>query len=283
MILILVILVGITVSVTIFFHIPYSRTKAEFLRLADNGLSAAAPSNDVFTSEDWKALPSPVRKYFETSGWTGTPKMSSMKAVFKGVDFILSPKKPAIQIDYTQYNFSERPARIALIETSMYGIPFQGLDSYVEGKGSMKGVLAKLFTLFNQQGGEMDQACLVTFLSESLLLPSAAIQSCIAWEPIDDTHARAVIACYGITAGGIFSFNDNGECLSFTTDDRTAIGMDGSKQRVRWSALMKDYKQIDGVRQPTRLQAVWHYDSGDLVYFDSRNFRVEYSYSMTIK
>ncbi len=276
MVLLLVILAGTAIGVTVFFNIPYSKTAAEFQRTADHYLTTAATPNDVFTSEDWKPLPYPVRKYFETSGWTGTPKMSSMKAVFKGVDFILSPKKPAIQIDYTQYNFSEHPVRIALIETSMYGIPFQGLDTYVEGKGSMMGVLAKMFTLFNQQGGEMDQACLVTFLSEALLLPSAAIQSCITWEPIDDTHARAAITCYGTTAGGIFSFNDNGECLSFTTDDRTAVGMDGSKQRVRWSALMKDYKRIDGVRQPTHLQAVWHYDSGDLVYFDSRNFRVEY-------
>ncbi|MNC22972.1 hypothetical protein D3C75_709810 [compost metagenome] len=276
MVLLLVILAGTAIGVTVLFKIPYSKTAAEFQQIADNYLPTAATPNDVFTSEDWKPLPYPVRRYFETSGWTGTRKMSSMKAVFHSVDFILSPKKQAIRIDYTQYNFSEHLTRIALIDTSMYGIPFQGLDTYVEGKGSMKGVLAKTFTLFNQQGGEMDQASLVTFLSEALLLPSAALQSCITWEPIDDTHARAAITCYGISAGGIFSFNDNGECLSFTTDDRTAIGMDGSKQHVRWSALMKDYKHISGIRQPTHLQAVWHYDSGDLVYFDSRNLRVEY-------
>ncbi|MNO35462.1 hypothetical protein D3C76_255160 [compost metagenome] len=276
MVLLLIILAGIAMGVTVFFCIPYSKTKAEFKRIADNHLANAVTSNVVFTTEDWEPLPHPVRKYFETSGFTGKPKMSTMKAVFTKVDFILSPKQTAITIDYTQYNFSQQPARIALIETSMYGIPFQGLDTYVEGKGSMKGVLAKTFTLFNQQGGEMDQASLVTFLSEALLLPSAAIQSYITWESIDDTHARAAITCYGISAGGIFSFNDNGECLSFTTDDRTAIGMDGSKQHVRWSALMKDYKHISGIRQPTHLQAVWHYDSGDLVYFDSRNLRVEY-------
>ncbi|WP_019910257.1 DUF6544 family protein [Paenibacillus sp. HW567] len=254
----------------------FPRLKADFQQIAEEQLARAAISDVVFTHEDWKPLPSPVRKYFETGGFTGKPKMSSMNIIFSKVNFILSPKKPAISIDYTQYNFVQQPTRIALIDTKMYGIPFQGLDSYVDGEGSMKGVLAKMFTLFNQRGEEMDQASLVTFLSETLLLPSAAIQSYITWEPIDDTHARANISYYGITAGGIFSFRDNGECLSFTTDDRTAIGMDGTKQRVRWSAYMEDYKLIDGVRQPTHLKAVWHYDSGDLVYFDSRNFQVKY-------
>ncbi|MNR60403.1 hypothetical protein D3C85_1818740 [compost metagenome] len=52
--------------------------------------------------------------------------------------------------------------------------------------------------------------------------------------------------------------------------------MDGSRQKVRWSAYMDDYSIIDGIRQPNRLRAVWHYDEGDLVYFDSDNLRLEY-------
>ncbi|WP_379151025.1 DUF6544 family protein [Paenibacillus sp. sgz5001063] len=270
------ILAGAAAATIVFFKIPYSTTKTEFRRIADRNLANPPIPNDAFTNEDWKLLPPPVRLYFESSGFTGKPKMSSMKAVFNKVDFILSPKKPAVSIDYKQYNFVRPLTRIALIETALYGIPFQGLDSYIEGTGSMKGVLGKTFTLFNQLGVEMDQASLVTFLSEALWLPSAAIQGYITWVPVDDHHAQAIISCYGITATGIFSFNDQGECLSFTTDDRTAVGMDGSKQHVRWSALMKDYKWINGIRQPTHLQAVWHYDSGDLVYFDSHNLQLEY-------
>lgn len=122
----------------------------------------------------------------------------------------------------------------------------------------------------------MDQASLVTFLSEALLLPSAALQSYVTWKPIDDLHAEATISRYGSTASGIFSFRENGECISFTTDDRTAIGMDGSKQNVRWTAYMDNYRIFNGLRQPTRLRAVWHYDEGDLVYFDSDNLHIEY-------
>ncbi|WP_157643600.1 DUF6544 family protein [Paenibacillus camerounensis] len=107
----------------------------------------------------------------------------------------------------------------------------------------MKGVLGRVFTLFNERGAEMDQACLVTFLSE---------------------------------AGGIFTFRENDECQSFATTGRTAVGMDGCRQQVRWSAYMDNYNIVDGIRQPNRLRAVWHYDEGDLVYFDSDNLRLEY-------
>lgn len=74
-----------------------------------------------------------------------------------------------MKIEYTQVNFVKEPVRYAFIDTSMYGIAFQGFDSYSDGIASMKGVLAKSFTLFNQQGEDMNKACLVTVLSECLL------------------------------------------------------------------------------------------------------------------
>ncbi len=62
----------------------------------------------------------------------------------------------------------------------------------------MKGVLAKTFTLFNQTGDAMNKACLATVLSESLILiPKAALQPYITWEPMDDTHARALYPATG--------------------------------------------------------------------------------------
>ena len=57
----------------------------------------------------------------------------------------------------------------AYIDSSLYGIPFEGLDSFLRGKGSMKGILGKPFTLFDERGADMDQVCLVTFLAGTIL------------------------------------------------------------------------------------------------------------------
>ncbi|MEK5446744.1 DUF6544 family protein [Paenibacillus sp. FSL R7-0331] len=276
MMVLTVTVICISAAVLVFWRIPYSGTRAEFQKLASGLLTGEPAADTVFTSKDWTPLPPPVQRYFETAGFTGYPKMSVMQAEFRNVKFSLGPGKPFITIGYNQVNAVSRTTRIAFIDTKLYGIPFQGLDTYIEGTGGMKGVLGKVFTLFNERGAEMDQACLVTFLSEALLLPSAALQSYVTWKPIDDLHAEAVITRYGSTAGGIFTFRENGECQSFTTTERTAVGMDGSRQKVRWSAYMDDYSIIDGIRQPNRLRAVWHYDEGDLVYFDSDNLRLEY-------
>jgi hypothetical protein len=168
------------------------------------------------------------------------------------------------------------PARIAYIHSSRYGIPFEGLDSYIGGKGSMKGILAKVFTLFNQTGETMDRASLVTFLSECLIIPNAALQDYIDWEEIDALHAKATINYYGKKAEGIFAFNEKGEMISFTTFDREATSTDGTGEKVKWSVVFGEYEETEGIKKPTKFQAIWHYDDGDLLYFDGQGVILEY-------
>lgn len=272
---ILLIVIGMT---AVYFNIPYSKTRTEFAHQAKLLLEKTAKQNGVFTEQDIAGLPLPVQRYFKYCGYIGTPKMSSMKASFTDVDFILD-KTRRVKIDYTQYNFVHEPNRIAYIDSSMYGIPFEGLDAYIDGHGSMKGILAKSITLFDQTGPTMDKASLVTFLSECLLVPNAALQDYITWEAVDDLHARATISYYGISASGMFTFNENGEAVSFTTDDREAVTSDGRSEKVRWSAILQEYKESGGIRKPTVLQAIWHYDGGDLTYFNSRDAVIEHDYN----
>lgn len=263
-------------NIAVFFYIPYSKTRNEFISIRDSVFTNTSKNLGVFTEEDILNLPSSVKKYFIYCGYIGTPKMNIMKAVYKDVKFLFGKGKSTTIIDYTQYNIANEPARIAYIDSSMYGIPFEGLDSYTTGNGSMKGIIAKLFTLFNQTGETMDKASLVTFLSESLIIPNAALQDYITWEEIDALHAKAIISYYGRTASGIFEFKENGEMYSFTTDDREATATDGTSEKVKWSVVFDEYKEIDGIKKPTKFQAIWHYDDGDLIYFDGKDIVIEY-------
>lgn len=265
-----VILLIILGSVAIFFRIPYSKTRAEFNVLVNDLTAKTDKAQGVFRAEDIAGLPVPVQKYFKHCGYIGKPKMSRIRIAYQDVDFSLGKDKSTITIDYTQYNFVNKPNRIAYIDSSMYGIPFEGLDAYVDGTGSMQGVIAKSFTLFHQTGNSLDKSSLVTFLSESLLVPDAALQDYVVWEAIDDLHARATISYYGISASGVFSFNEKGEMLSFTTDDREVVANDGTSEKVRWSVVCKGYKEVDGIIKPTLFQAIWNYKDGDLVYFDGK-------------
>lgn len=270
---IILIIVGILFCaagvITIFFNVPSSKTKMEFDVAATDLIAEADHQEDVFMQEDIAGLPAPVQRYFKYCGYIGSQKMSYIKIDYQDVDFVFSEDKP-IKIDYTQYDFVNQPNRIAYIDSSMYGVPFEGLDVFLDGTGAMKGVIAKLFMLFNQTGDVMDQSSQVTFLSEILLFPSAALQEYVTWEAIDDLHAKAVMAYYGISVSGNFAFNEAGEMLSFETDDRSAVASDGSSKRVKWSVVYDAYKEANGIKRPTAFRAVWHYDDGDLVYFDGK-------------
>jgi hypothetical protein len=273
---ILMLVMVLILLIIVYFGISFSPLKSDFEKEVLAQISDAKASTELFIAEEIENLPVPVKKYFETCGYIGTPKMAYMKAVYKNADFLLSADKPYSKIDYTQYNFVKKPVRIAFVDTSIYGIPFQGFDSYVGGKGGMKGVIAKAFTLFNEMGSEMDIACLVTVLSECLIVPSIALQDYIVWENIDDTHAKATISYYGISASGTFTFAENGEMISFTTNDRWAVETNGTKTQTLWSILISDYEEKDGIIQPTSFKTVWHYKNGDSVYFDSKNPTIEY-------
>jgi hypothetical protein len=261
-------------GIVIWFNVPYSPVKSKFKELTSSQISKAKTASGVFTTEDISKLPSPVQKYFKYCGYIGTPKMSNMRVYYKDVDFVQGSKK--LKINYTHYNFVDKPERIALIDTSMFGIPFEGIDAYQNAVGSMKGVIAKTITLFNEKGEAMNKASLADCLAEGLLMPNFALQDYIKWEEVDETHAKATITNFGISSSGIFTFDANGAMISFTTDDREYNDGNGKKQKARWSAVCTDYKDMNGIKYPTTLKGIWHLDTGDFIYFHSNNIVIEY-------
>jgi hypothetical protein len=269
------IIASLILGIIVWFSIPYSPLKAEFLNRKSNQNAGANPSGQVFTAEDIAALPAPLQKYFENCGFIGQPKMSNIKITHNDVDFILNSK--ALKIKCVQYNSGERPERIALIDTSLYGIPFEGLDAYQNGIGSMKGMIAKSVVLFNQTGEAMNQSSLVNCLAESLMVPSLALQDFFAWEAVDESHVKGTLSFYGLSVSGIFSFDENGYLTTFTTDDRLYVDTDGNEKSVKWSAVCGDYREVDGIMQPKTLKAIWHLPEGDLVYFDGHDTVIEYN------
>jgi hypothetical protein len=264
-------------AVIIFFKLPNSRTLSEFRNVVNNRIINTAKYSDTFTEKDLKDLPLSVQKYFKYCGYLGTPKMSYMKATFTNIDFKMSENK-TVKIDYVQYNFVEKPERFAFIDSSLFGIPFEGLDSYKDGAGSMKGIIAKIIPLFNQQGESMNKSSLVTILAECLVIPNVALQHYINWEKIDDTHVKATISYYGISASGVFTFDEYGAMLSFKTKDRVATDMNGSTIEAEWSAIFSDYQNVNGLKQPKVFQSIWHYAEGDSIYFNKNKDGVAIEY-----
>lgn len=265
----------LVLGIAVWFSIPYSPMKAEFSLLKKIQISNQQPSGQVFTAEDIAGLPSPLQKYFVSCGYIGKPKTLNIKMIHHDVNFILNKK--ALTIQCIQYNSGERPERIALIDSHLYGIPFEGIDAYQNGVGSMKGMIAKGVVLFNQSGDAMNQSSLVNCLAESLLVPNIALQDFVQWEMVDANRVKGTMSHDGISVSGVFTFDDKGYLTTFSTEDRRYVDTDGNVKNVRWSALCGDYHEVNGIMQPKTLKAVWHLPEGDLVYFDGRDTVIEYN------
>lgn len=269
---ILLILVG---AILIFFQLPMSKIKSEFNQKRQEAINRQELIEGSFSEEDIKDLPGPLQRYFRYCGFIGMKKPTYMQVTYEDVDFIQGGK--TLKMDYMQYNFTTQPERVAFIDASVMGIPFQGLDHYIKGEGGMKGVIAKTVNLFNVKGKEMKAAGLVTCLAEGILLPSFILQDYVSWEGIDNDHVQGTIDYYGLKVSGIFTFDESGAFASFYTSDRMMVDETaGTSRIVDWECVAKDYKEVDGIKHPTRLKAIWHEEQGDLVYFDSNQFKVTY-------
>ncbi len=258
-------------SILVWFHIPYSPVKRSFAKDVENlkASNKLQEEGQVFRSEEFSKLPIVIQRYIEHCRYIGTPKMSYLKMKYHDVDFMQGKDGPVLKIDYTQYDFVSEPCRMALISSSMFGVPFEGYDYYQNGVGGMKGVIAKGITLFHQTGEEMDKACLVTYLAESMFAPAILLQDYISFEEISDYEVKATIYYAGQSASGIFTFNEKHEFVSFTTNDRGVTNPDGTMKYIPWSAVCNEYDFSEsGIRYPTKFKAMWNYPEGDFVYFD---------------
>ena len=274
---ILLILIG---GIIVFFQLPISKVKTEFDQKVNQAIREQEvvkdqSLKDYFTEEDIRDLPEPLKRHFRYCGYIEMKKPTYMNIDCKDVDFVLGDKK--VKIDYMQYNFTQKPERLAYISASMMGIPFEGFDHYLNGSGGIKGVLAKTITLFDMQGEEMKKAGLVTCLAEEIMLPSFILKDYVTWEEVDERKVKATAEYYGIKVSGVFTFGESGEAISFYTSDRMqADEKTGTSKATDWECVFGDYKEQDGIKVPSRIKAIWHEEEGDLVYFDSNNFKLTY-------
>ena len=267
-------IIGLIISIlAIYFNLPNSRLKSEFkdyLQKSEENTNANKKPA-IYTVND---LPECIQRFYTYTGLFNKTNSTHVQMEFKDVDFVSDQRK--LKIDYSEHIFGDVPSRYAFIDSSLFGIPFQGLDSFIDGKGGMKGVIAKNITIFNQRGAEMDQAVLVTWLSEIMFMPSQLLNGLVTMKEIDENSVVISITYNDITVSGLFTFLEHGELIQFSTDDRAMYNNNGTIKKRKWTVLFEDYQKKEDLILPNRLKAKWHLEEEELVYFDGED--VEYKF-----
>ena len=216
---------------------------------------------DLLTEADIQSLPLPVQKYMRYCAVVNKPKVKNMKVVFDGE--MRDKGKGWFKFTSVQYNFFDEPARLFFMKGKMNGITVPGYHCYQNANASMQIKLFGLINVVNIKGAIMSKAETVTVFNDMCLMaPATLIDKRIEWTVIDSISTKATFTngAYKITA--TLYFNEQGQLVNFTSDDRSAIDM----KQYRFSTPVKDYAEINGINIWKYGEAVWHYPDGEFVY-----------------
>jgi hypothetical protein len=234
------------------------------------GTSSKIEKN-LLTEKEIEHLPAPVQKYLRYAGVINKEKVNNVKIVF---DVEMREKgKDWFKATSVQYNFFDEPTRLFYMQAKMFGMTVPGYHRYVEAKATMDIRLFGLFPIVKQSGDIMNKTETVTLFNDMcLMVPATLIDKRIQWEPIDSLTTKAIFTNRGISISAILYFNETGQLINFTSDDRTAIS---DMKQYRFSTPVAGYENINGINVMSGGEATWHYLDGDFVYgkFNLKNIK----------
>jgi Family of unknown function (DUF6544) len=221
------------------------------------------------TAEDLTALPEPVRRYVRLAGAVGQPRVSRFRATWRG-RIRANPDEAWMAFTAEQYNFLDEPARFFFMDATRGGLPVDVFHAFRGGAASMRVRLLSLIPLVTASGPELTRAETVTLFNDvCLLAPAALVDPAIHWDPIDERSARGHYTAGPNTIRAVLSFNDEGELVNFTSEDRLAQSAGGTRwTRQSWSTPVGEYRQFGPWRVSTRGEGRWHPPDGAFSYIE---------------
>ncbi len=234
-------------------------------------------STSIITEHDLAHLPLPIQKYLNFAGAVGKPKISNFRTLFKG-EMRRSFEGEWFEISAQQHEFFGDHARLFYIESSVYGIPFDGLHRYIGDSATMQIMIASLFQIADAKGDTMTRSETVTLLNDMCLLaPSTLIDTSIQWQVIDSLTVKATFTNRDQTVSANLYFNHEGALTDFSSNDRYLSEDGETYYNYRWTTPVNEYKEFSGRMIPVSVEAVWHTPDGEFSYAKFRTTGIEYN------
>ncbi|SFG38633.1 hypothetical protein SAMN05660649_01516 [Desulfotomaculum arcticum] len=270
--LVVLVIVALLIAVSLIADFLFNQnTKKEVKDL----FSDAENKDDIIQEKDLAGLPVCVQKWLENSQVIGKEKISTAR-LKQRAELRLKADQRWMPADVEQYFTTERPGFIWKVKVKAAPLVyFAGRDKYVEGSGHMLIKLYSLITIADGKGKEINQGTLLRYLAESVWFPTAALSSYISWEEINASSAKATMSYGGTSASGVFTFNENGEVVNFAAERYGDF--DGKYRLETWLVQMKDYKEFEGYRIPTKGEVIWKLQSGNFSWYHFEITDIEYN------
>jgi hypothetical protein len=145
-----------------------------------------------------------------------------------------------------------------------------GADTYVSGRGRMRGKLLGLVTVADGSGPEFDVGELVTWLDDAVLLaPGMLLVPAVSWRSVDDDTFDLVLTDRGTTVTARVSVDAGGRVRDVSTTDRYCA-LPGGLVRARWTTPVEGWTLAGGRPVPQGGPAIWDLPEGPYEYVRAR-------------
>jgi hypothetical protein len=210
-----------------------------------------------------------VQRYVRVAGAIGQPRVRRVRATWRG-RIRANPGSPWMPFTAEQYNVLEEPARFFFMDATRSHLPVDVFHAFQRGAASMRVRLLSLVPLVNASGPEVTRAETVTLFNDlCLLAPAALVDPAIRWDPLDERSARGHYTVGSNTISAVLSFNDEGELVNFTSEDRLVQSAGGTRwTRQPWSTPVGAYRQFGPWRVSSRGEGRWHPPEGAFTYIE---------------
>ena len=256
------VIVALIASVCVIGNISFTKkAKEEAKRLFRDGEEITP---EIVTDEDIEGLPGPVQRYLKYTQIIGKEKIKTVR-LKQGGYFRMKEDQKWMLIKAEQYFNVDSVEFIWVAKVRFVPIlSIYAKDEFIDGKGNLMVKLLGLIKVIDAKGYEVDHGEILRFLAECIWFPSAFLNDYIRWEAIDNGSAKATISYKGINASAIFHFNEKGEVTKITAKRYREVN--GKFALEDWEGQIVEYKELNGVIIPNKVNIIWKLKTGDFCY-----------------
>ena len=232
----------------------------------------------TITAEMLTDLPAPIQRYMGYTGVVGKQVPASVNVKYTG-QFRQSTEQPWMPMVANQRYTIDPVSFEWQAKFKMMGIPILRVtDRYENGKGSMRGKLAGVFTIFDaKDDASLDQGAMMRYLNEVMWFPTAYFSEKFTWQAIDDDSAQVTYADFGMSLSATLYIDAEGKLINFIGERYRDLN--GEYRLDKWSTPITSYGEFNGLRLPGGGKATWLLTEGDLTYIELSLQELNYSFA----
>ena len=140
-------------------------------------------------------------------------------------------------------------------------------DWFREGEGSLEGRLFGVIPVARATGPETARSEAMRYLAELPWFPPAILgNDDLAWRELDHASVEVATEVGSSEAAVTLRFDEAGDIVAAFAPDRPRQEAKAFADRP-WTGSFADYRELGGVRVPTRAEVSWELPNGPFAYF----------------